>query len=278
MHYPTIFATWDGRPESRAALETAIRFCGLAERHLEVLCIAADLTPLGFYGAELSQAALAELSDLVADTARGLKTEASAIIGDRLTSCEVISCATRYHDVPRRIGLAARFADLIVLPQQPRTGEGALCEQMIEGALFETTVPVLISPKIAPTTIGDSILIGWNNSLEALRAIHFAMPFLRHAKQVHVVSIDAPRKDREATPDEIAIKAHLARHGVEAQMQIETSGKSSVADCLHDKAVALGSDMIVMGAYGHSRLRERILGGATRDSLHEGRVPVLMAH
>jgi nucleotide-binding universal stress UspA family protein len=172
--------------------------------------------------------------------------------------------------------VAARF-DLSIAPQQ-EPGSPPLEQLIVEAALFESGRPVLVVPYIQKAALTlDRALVCWNGSPNAARAIGDAMPFLHRAKLVEVVIVlgETDRTDEIPGAD---IAEHLARHGLKVEVERLTAIKGDVTDTILSHAADAGTDLLVMGGYGHSRLREFILGGATRGILHTMTVPVLMAH
>lgn len=143
----------------------------------------------------------------------------------------------------------------------------------IDAALFDTGRPVLVAPPAAPLQIGRKIAIAWNGSSQAARAVAFSLPFLERAEQVTILVGSGQDSHTPGT----ALAAYLERHGIRAAVEgFDVAG--SVGKSVLERAGELGADLIVMGAYGHSRLREMILGGATREILASATLPVLMAH
>ena len=172
--------------------------------------------------------------------------------------------------------VAARF-DLSIM-RQAEPGKAPLDELVVEGALFDSGRPVLVVPYIqkAPLELGH-VLVCWNGSPNAARAVGDAMPFLRRAKQVEVVIVLGESGSSDEIPG-ADIGQHLARHGLDVEVERLSAIKGDVPDTILSHAADAGADLIVMGGYGHSRLREFILGGVTRGILRTMTVPVLMAH
>jgi nucleotide-binding universal stress UspA family protein len=140
--------------------------------------------------------------------------------------------------------------------------------------------PTLVVPYIgAAATIGERVMVAWNASREAARAIGDAMPLLERAKVVTVVSVNA-RPDALGHGEDPGadIGAHLARHGLKVEVERLEARDIDVPNAILSRLADAGSDLLVMGCYGHSRLREMVLGGVTRTILGEMTVPVLMAH
>ena len=148
---------------------------------------------------------------------------------------------------------------------------------MIEGALFEFGRPLVVVPYIQKRGLTlERVLACWDGSRTAARAIADAMPFLERAKAVDVVIVAEERKSDEMTGANMS--EHLARHGVAANVKRIAKGDIAIEDALLSYAADSGADFMVMGGYGHSRLREFILGGVTRGILASMTVPVLMSH
>ncbi len=124
-------------------------------------------------------------------------------------------------------------------------------------------------------TLGRRVLVAWNGSREAARATHDALPFLTQADKVMVLSVNATGEEHIPGAD---ISTHLARHGVGVEIHNRVQGNIGVGDAILNAASDYGADLLVIGAYGHSRLRELVLGGVTRHLLRHMTVPVLMSH
>jgi nucleotide-binding universal stress UspA family protein len=173
-------------------------------------------------------------------------------------------------------GRIARRFDIAVVGQAQRE-HGASEELMIEGALFESGRPVIIVPYIQKAGVSsERVLVCWDGGRIAARAIADAMPFLVRAKTVDLLIVAEERKNVEVTGARMT--EHLARRGVTAAVKRIAKGNLSVADVILDYASDSGADFMVMGGYGHSRLREFLLGGVTRRILGSMTVPVLRSH
>ena len=147
-----------------------------------------------------------------------------------------------------------------------------------ESALFESGRPIVIVPYVqrAPLKL-DRVMVCWDGSRAAARAISDSMPLLERAGSIEVVIVtnDRGKHDEIAGAD---MGLHLARHGVKVEVTRISRGKLDVVDALLSHAADSGADFMVMGGYGHSRLREFVLGGVTRGMLHSMVVPTLMSH
>ncbi len=175
----------------------------------------------------------------------------------------------------------ARCADLVILGQtNPDSEEAALMRPRPERVALASGRPVLVVPYAGQfEEVGRSVLIAWNSSREAARAVADALPLIETAATVSVLAIDPPpARDGDEGAHAADIGAHLAHHGVKAQIERTVSAGVPIGDVLLSRAADLGIDLLVMGAYGHSRAREMLLGGATRAILGSMTIPVLMSH
>ena len=175
----------------------------------------------------------------------------------------------------------ARYGDLAVVGQIDRDELLPRPEYEVpERAVLESGGPVLVVPcAAAPSAVGQRILVAWNGSPQSARAAKDALPFLRQAEKVTILSIG-----KDEMPHNIGggaskrIASHLTRCGVDTEAQNVAAEDTAAGDMILSHAVDMRADLIVMGAYGHARAREMILGGATRHLLQHTTVPVLMSH
>lgn len=180
-------------------------------------------------------------------------------------------------DAAGALELRARYADLLVVSQVDRDEPDAnLGVRLPEYLMLNTGRPVLIVPYAGTfATVGTNPLVAWDESVEATHAIFNALPVLERARKVTVAVFNAaPPENREPGHD---IALFLARHGVTCEVSAQVSALE-VGPCMLSLVCDLGSDLIVMGGYGHSRMREMLLGGATAAVLESMTVPVLMSH
>ena len=166
-----------------------------------------------------------------------------------------------------------RLADLIVA-SRPTEESGATLTMTINAALFETGRPVLIAPPKTLQTIGKKIAILWNGSAEASRAVAAAMPLITRCDRVIVMTLENDKTSSEVAPE---LATYFAWHGVSAETRTLPS-RLQVGEVLLEDCTVVGADMLVMGAYTHSRMRQLILGGVTKHVLANAQLPVLMAH
>ena len=174
----------------------------------------------------------------------------------------------------------ARYADLVVLGQEGAEGQKMVIGGLPDSVVFTCGRPALVVPYIgAPRTPGKHAIVAWNGSREAARAVNDALPLLAGADKVDVMCVNPGRGEQDdADLPGADLCLHLARHGVKAEAQALVASDLEVGDLLLSRAADHGADLIVMGAYGHSRVRELVMGGATHDILRHMTVPVLMSH
>jgi nucleotide-binding universal stress UspA family protein len=173
------------------------------------------------------------------------------------------------------VGGYGRVFDVIVLA---RPGDEWQSPSMItlESALFESGRPVLIAPPNSPRSLGTNILVAWNNSTEQARTMADAMPLLRLAERITILTVEGATV---AGPSGEQMAHSLKMNGIAADtITLKPIGKRSAGETILTKADELGCDLIVKGAYTQSRLRQMIFGGTTRHILANAKLPVLMAH
>jgi nucleotide-binding universal stress UspA family protein len=192
-------------------------------------------------------------------------------------SAEPLSPGANFASAADQFGRIARHFDLSVVGQaEPESS--AIEEKIVEAALFDSGRPVIVVPYIqkAPLKL-DRVMVCWDGSRAAARAIADAMPLLERAGLVEIVII-ANERGKQDKIEGADMGQHLARHGLKVEVKRIDYGNLDVADALLSHAADSDVDFIVMGGYGHSRLREFVLGGVTRSILRTMTAPVLMSH
>ncbi len=255
--------------------------CSLARRfdaHIEFCCLGIDTTQsVGFYAgapAMIYQDALDKASESAAGLAEHVK--------QRLKSADlrwsVDTAVVTLGGISSIVGLKARFCDLVVLPR-PYGGErGPQDEIITEAALFDGGAPVLILPDPgAELPDFSKIVLAWNQSDEALAATRAALPLLKMADTVNVVVVDPPSHGLERSDPGGLLSQMLVRHQVAVDISVIARTLPRISDMLRRHAQDQAADLLVIGAYSHSRLRQAILGGTTRNLLEETSIPVFLA-
>ncbi len=265
------------------AIAVAARIAIANDGHLDVLAVGMDVAQPGYtyigtgvvmadwsmeQAEEDAKAAEAAARAALAQLAPGLRwsLDTAVAVGGQLTAL---------------IAQKAAYADLVVQPVNRSKGQREIVDAVIEAALFEGHAPVLIVPNgidAEKTVSPRRIVLAWNQSAEALVAAKCALPLLQAAEWVDVTVVDPPRAGTERSDPGGPLCQFLSRHGVRADVTVLARSRPKVSEVLAQHALDRDADLLVMGAYGHSRLREAVLGGATREVLQNTRIPVLMAH
>jgi len=181
-------------------------------------------------------------------------------------------------DKPGEADLFRHCVDLMIAPGPESLAREVIRAGALDRALLESGVPMLIlPPDWTPGPVGDNIVIAWNAEREALRAVHDAMPLLERAKKVTIFSFSARAHGFKASSQRLA--DHLQRHGVAARVSDWTdTGDVSALEALFASLDTQDADLIVAGAFGHSRLYEGLFGGVSLDLMRQQSLPVLMSH
>lgn len=279
MAYKSILAVVTEPALLAASLTIATDLCRAEGAHLDVLCLGLDRTLLtGFYPGDGAI--------LLDQTVQQAQAEAQALYQSAKTQLQQQDIrwsldwgAAQVGGTGNLVAERARFVDLVVVPRPAADAQNRDADIIIEAALFDGGVPVLVVPQSGlPANWGDSVIVAWNQSREAMRAIRGAMPLLQAAKSVSITIIDPPRHGPERSDPGGQLSQMLARHGVHAEVAVLARTLPRVSDVLKRHARDRGATLIVMGAYGHSRLREYVLGGATRAMIDGTEVPVFLTH
>ena len=264
----------DPEADAQPAAPFATAFADRLGAHLTAAGVIYEmLVPSGFtgdYPAEIMAALTDQSRQRNASAYAALCKAAPASLRSELVEIDAIPGEARYE-----LARLARHFDLTILAQpRERNGEDAL---MAESALLESGRPVLFVPHIQsrPPKIGR-VVVAWDGSRTAARALADAQGILEKAGAIDVVSIADPRLGYKELPG-FNITRHLARHGLNAELKrLPMSG--DIGETLLSYAADAGADMLIMGGYGHSRLREFVLGGTTRTILQSMTLPIFMSH
>ncbi|AXI53305.1 hypothetical protein SuNHUV7_10030 (plasmid) [Pseudoseohaeicola sp. NH-UV-7] len=279
MSYKSLLTVLTDTQLLNEPLDQAIALAGTEDAHIDVVSLGVDRSQVGYYYAGANAMILQETITRAQNEAE----ELDALARKKLKQADVRwasdTAVAALADLGRHVALPARFSDLVILPQPYGNDQGPEVEAVVEAALFEGRAPVLVVPMDkAPFTTPKRIVVGWNQSAEALVAIRAALPLLKAADAVHIVVIDPPAHGQDRSDPGGPLSQMLSRHGVHCEIDVLSKTMPRVSDILNRHVTDVDADMVVMGAYGHSRLREAILGGATRYMLEQAKVPVFMAH
>jgi nucleotide-binding universal stress UspA family protein len=273
----------DGGPAAEAAVQAALAVADSFEAHLQLLHVRPDpesLVPMigegmsgvmldqmveGFRAESLERAAVARrLFEALSARRAGVPADGKATLSFREEE-------GREDEVTARLG---RLHDLIVLARSERQA-AAPSTVTLESALLHSGRPVLVAPGEPTQAIGRKVVMAWNGKMQAARALGASLPFLGRAETVTILT--AVESHTPGRPQEVV--RYLSWHGIRAEgVEVPAPSPGKVGQILLDHVAQAGADLLVMGAYGHSRLKEMILGGATREVLGHAPLPVLMAH
>jgi nucleotide-binding universal stress UspA family protein len=271
----TILVLADDTPTIDATLLSAIELGRRFEAHLDVLHVRSDPTSLiPLAGGELPAPIIEEVSNTVEQTEEERASKVRAAY-DRL--CGQAGVSSSLHVAtgwkPDIAAAAGRPRDLIVVGP-PEDLADAMWKSTVNALLFDSGRPVLLLQAVPMPLFGESVALAWNGSAQAAHAAAAALPFFRLAKRTDVLTAGAI--DPYASTAELV--TCLARHGIGAVPRVFEPSYVPIGQALLEQSRLVNSTLLVMGAYSHSRLREVILGGATREVLSIANMPVLMVH
>jgi len=268
----------DQSPRAQMRLDIAAELARQHGAHLTALQVIDVAMPVMALGDGGGGAVIAELMEQMRQSALVAGVKMKAAFETALAREGIMGEWRQVEGTTREIlALHGRYADLLVLGQDDPESDSA---GLLEAVVFDSGRPVLAIPFAGSfKTIGKRVLVGWNASREASRALHDALPLIAKAETV-TLFLANPTRGLDGHGEEPG--ADIARHMVRHELKVEVA--KVIADDVPDSALLLnhasdmGADLLVMGAYGHSRLREFILGGMTRSLLREMTVPVLLSH
>lgn len=279
MGYKTITSFVANEVELGKTLPPTRQIAEIYDGHLTVCALGIDMTPAGGFYMGASPILLQETLTRAQKSAEALEASIQAQLSNDTVLWSSDSAIIQFGSLPALIGVRARFSDLVVqtCPYGPEAHPAQ--EAAIEAALFEGQTAVLMVPSaVLPSDFGKRVMIAWNQSNEALSAVRKALPLLQAAEMVSVVIVDPPVHSPERSDPGGALTQMLARHGVRAEVAVLAKTMPQVSDVLLRHMVDMDASVMVMGAYGHSRLRESLLGGATRNILEHAERAVFLAH
>ena len=279
MTYRSLLVFLDQHPLCAARTQVAIQLAKALDCHL------VGVAPTGLVDLPVSQQvdpSLEKLSAMAWSALRGDAEQATERFRQecRAAGVKSVEAVTDESDKARSLVRHAHCSDLTVLTQADPNAPGhRFAQALVEQVVLYSARPTLVLPYAGRVaTLGSNVLVAWDDSREAARALSDALPLLRLAKRVQVLSwSEGGTDDKTLRPRLDALNQWLKWHGISADLSVETTD-IGIDDAMLSRAADLSTDLIVMGAYGHARWTERVLGGATRGLLATMTVPVLMAH
>ncbi|MDW3224472.1 MAG: universal stress protein [Paracoccaceae bacterium] len=278
MAFKTIFTALSSFETSKFALEQAASLVQAEDAHLEVMCVGVDRSHSNYYEVG-ANAAILQAAIQQADTqAKEIQAQVTGWLEGSNLRWNVTTAVTTLADAGRPLSRAARFADLCISPLPYRDHSSPEESLILETMMLDAGCPTIVAPEGDPVGRPERIVIAWNESAEALRAVRAAIPLMRAAKEVHIAIIDPPEHAPDRSDPGGALAVMLSRHDIGCDIQVMSRGGAKISERLRRHVTETNSQMLIMGGYGHSRFREAVLGGATREMLEHTTVPVFMAH
>jgi nucleotide-binding universal stress UspA family protein len=270
---PVVVAPAIGGPGPTLALGLAAAFGA----HVTGIALAVDPIVPGFVVAPLPVEVIEKARTQAVDTAHDAAGRFLAAAEQAGVSAEARTSEILMGGAPEGFVTAARTTDLVVIGQDDPERSEPMRDLMIEAALFEGSAPLLLVPHIFHGAAKfEKVMVAWDGGRAASRAVHAALPILAGAREVTVVMVGRAGIGPGQPGAEVA--TWLARHDLKIAVTRIEAPDIPIADALLDHAADHSFDLLVMGGYGHSRVREFLLGGATRGILASMTLPVLMAH
>jgi nucleotide-binding universal stress UspA family protein len=278
MSYKTILVYLNDKRRAEAVLEPAVRLASRNNAHLIGMhvyaAVPAPPIPLP-YGSEVVKAVAA---------AQQKETEEIAGIFARMTADRPLVAEWRAEKGPRVDPSSlvidhGRSADLIVTGQTDPEWDSSPLQDVAEHLALGSGRPVLVVPYVGRyPEIGRNVVVAWKAGRESARAVFDALPILKQAEQVQILQIEEGGGHRSGAPVDSSITVALARHGIKPTVRTSVLGDIGVGDEILSRLADMGADLLVMGAYGHSRMRELVFGGVTRHIAKHMTVPTFFSH
>ncbi len=278
MAYKNLLVHIDDSKANAKRLEAAIVLAQAQGAHLTGIYVAIKPSLPGNIVAEVPAQLLDGLGEQAAEHAAAAEAAFTKAVERAGLSFDFRATHCPSSRVAEVVALHARYADLAILGQPEPENGGAVDAEMPEDVVLGAGRPALVIPYIgAGKEIGKRVLIAWDGGREAARAVGNALPLLENAESVAVPVINPSRGGHGEQPG-ADIALHLARHGLTVEAQHIEVRDLSTGNALLSRLADADVDLLVMGAYGHSRLRQMVLGGVTREVFQQMTVPVLMSH
>ncbi len=287
MSIKTILVPFMSANFSTPALETAIKLAKAHSAHILALHVRPDpAASMPYVVGPMPTEMLVQLSDSAEEQGRTRAAKAKAAFEDicqkqdiKITEAPVrdaasVSWREEIGSLDFLYGVEAQTCDLAIV-SQPKPPNADIMTDILEGVLFQSGRPILMLPETTNAVPGKKPVLAWNGSIEATRAIAASLPLIRNASEVTVLTVGQLAEDG---PDGDAVAKYLVQHGIPASARVEAEEDGSESSQLLATTHALGADLLIMGAYSHSRLREMILGGMTNDIIGDADIPVLLMH
>ena len=275
-----------GTAAGESALATALIIARIWHAHVTALHVRVDSRDVAPLAGEGLSGAMIEEMMTATERESGERSQAVRAMFDRFVAAhDVVLSEPRPNEPGATANFAAvtgreedlvaqqaRLADLTIVPH-PETGSEVSSSDALHAVLFDSGRPVLIAPHVPPESVGTRIAVAWNGTAESAAGVQAALPWMVHAEAVRLLSAEEYQRRGPAAQD---LAAYLALHGVAAEIATFRPIDRDVGKGLLAAATEFRADLLTMGAYSHSRLRQLILGGVTRHVLEHATLPVMM--
>ncbi len=277
MTIKNILVHIDHSESCKHRVNAAIDMAKKNNARLSALFIVPDYFVPSYVEAQISADVITQINDQAIERAR----ETMSVIKKQITDTGLAVDA--FIEDGNLIGILSDYSfysDLLILGQSQSDDADNLSESLADHLVIEGGAPCLVIPYVGtPQTLGKRVMVAWNESRESARALKDALPILTQADKVTVLFIKQKSHNEEHTAIQKKVMlAYLADHDIDAEISICIDNHLDAGDTMIAEAIDNDNDLIVMGAYGHSRLREMVLGGATRHLLKQMTVPVFISH
>lgn len=278
-----LMLTLTGTSSDDNALEAALGVATYVQAHLTVMgAVHIQAPTAGGWGFAPDAPSMQRVNTEVKAMAEARAARMRERLDRESVSAEVRMVETTYFDPKRECALHARYADLVMMAISGASrDEGLAFRALFSSILFESGRPVMVMPadygmRMPP----EHVVIAWQPTREASRALHEAMPILKMAGSVDVLEIESGSESRgkDGPQPGADIATHLARHGLKVSVVVRPKLDETVSRTLLRHCEQSGAQLLVAGGYGHSRLREWMIGGTTRELLQLSRLPILFSH
>lgn len=259
----------------RSAVRYGLSLTRLAGAHASICALSPELTVTHAFVSDVAAGLVAEENRRLYGIARELAELARQDALSQGISCTAEAIQDHYSNLATRFAKRARIHDITVFDLEP--DPLSISRGLLEEALFNGGGPMIVVPPGVDAFRTDKVIVAWDGSARAARAVSDALPFLKAAQQVEIACISG-EKDLSKSVAGAELAPQLARHGINCTVKDLAAKDGDVGETLRSQAGLFRADMIVMGAFVHSRLRQLVLGGVTRSMLRDSAVPLFLSY
>lgn len=280
MTFKTILACIQSEETAPNVIDWAVAMAGAHQAHLVGLHLQGVFPVYADVRFGVSDDLIAQMNLPVQDKAERMGVHFAGKLKSLPLSSEWRCPAVNFGRFAELLVQEAQSADLIICAQNTEADDEDTGVNLAEMLVMGTGRPVLILPKkAAPANIPNRVMVAWNNSREATRAVFDSIPLLKQASYARILTFIEDEGDRTTSKKASRqLSDSLVRHGVEGEIDVSFLSEGSISGALMRSLTDNNCNLLVMGCYGHSHFREIVLGGASRDMLRDLSIPVLMAH